>query len=354
MKLLAEINKLLQLFKTSSDVNTFKNILVVSNTGLGDTLLTTPAIVSLRKNFPELHITFMINKKLFPLFKGFDFVDGYVLYSSGLFSQLKIIFKLRRRKIDTIFLFHSNGPEDIFFSVLSGAMNILKTTDNLNHKYKKLFLNSPNKELKHNIDKKLDLVRIFKPKKIYYEMQIPWYDNEIDNYLEKNKHYIYIGIQLGAQDLYKMWPVDNFIYLAQEIFKKFSNVKFVMFGSTLLEQELVKKFEMGLDNSDLVINLCGKTSIESLPKILKEIEVLVSNDTGTFHLAVALKVKTVSLFGPTDSRVYGPYQDLKLHRVIQANGEFVNYLPKKQRSQEGMQIISKDAVVNAVTNSLKV
>ena len=135
MKLITQINKLLPYLKNPSDINTFHNVLVVSNTGLGDTILSTPAIISLRNSFPDISITFMVNKKMFPLFDGFEFVDSFVFYSSGSLSQLRIINNLRKSKIDTIFLFHSNGPEDIVFSVFSGAKNILKMTDNPNHEY---------------------------------------------------------------------------------------------------------------------------------------------------------------------------------------------------------------------------
>ena len=102
MKLLEQINKFVPYFKKLSDVNAFRNILVVSNTGLGDTLLSTPSIVSLRKSFPEIRITFLINKKMFPLFEGFEFIDDFVLYSSGFLSQLKIINELLDQCINLI------------------------------------------------------------------------------------------------------------------------------------------------------------------------------------------------------------------------------------------------------------
>ena len=65
MKFIAQINKLLPYFKKPSDINSFDNILVVSNSGLGDTILSTPSIVSLRNSFPDINITFMVNKKMF-------------------------------------------------------------------------------------------------------------------------------------------------------------------------------------------------------------------------------------------------------------------------------------------------
>jgi len=352
MKFIAQINKLLPYFKKPSDINSFDNILVVSNSGLGDTILSTPSIVSLRNSFPDINIIFMVNKKIFPLFDGFEFVDSFVLYSSGFFSQLRIINNLRKRKIDTIFLFHSNGPEDIFFSVFSGAKNILKMTDNPNHKYKKIFINSPNLTTKHDIEKKLDLVRLFNPDKLYKKMLIPKHFYSENSYLKKDPGIKYIGMQLGAQDIYKMWPIDNFICLAEKICKEFSNIKFVMLGSTKYEQNLVKKFQLGFSGSDLIVNLCGNSSIKSLPKILNDLELVITNDTGTLHLAIALQIKTVSLFGPTDSRVFGPYQDLDIHKVIQKDGGFVNDLPKKQRSQEGMRLIKVDDVYCSIKDLL--
>jgi len=352
MKLITQINKLLPYLKKPSNINTFHNVLVVSNTGLGDTILSTPAIISLRNSFPEINITFMVNKKMFPLFDGFEFVDSFVLYSSGFFSQLRIINNLRKRKIDTIFLFHSNGPEDIFFSVFSGAKNILKMTGNPNHEYKKIFLNTSNFTTKHNIENKLDLVRLFNPDKVYKKMHIPKHFYSENNYLKKDPGIKYIGMQLGAQDIYKMWPIDNFICLAEKICKEFSNIKFAMLGSTKYEQNLVKKFQLGFSKSDLLVNLCGDSSIQSLPKILNDLELVITNDTGTLHLAIALQIKTISLFGPTDSKIFGPYQDFNLHKLIQVDGSFVNNLPKKQRGQEGMELIDANQVFIKVVESL--
>lgn len=105
MKIIKYINKILPSFKKQSDVNNFKNILVVSNTGLGDTILGIPAIKSLRKSFPDIKITFLVNKKMFSLFDGLDFVDDYLLYERGFFKQLVLIKQLQKRKLIRFFFF---------------------------------------------------------------------------------------------------------------------------------------------------------------------------------------------------------------------------------------------------------
>lgn len=353
MKLIAQINKLVVRYKKPSDKKSFKNILVVSNSGLGDTILSTPAIISIRKSFPEVKLTFMVHKNFFPLFEGYEFVDSFLEYKSGFFPQLKIIKSLRKKKIDTIFLFHSNGPEDIFFSICSGAKNILKMTDNHYHPYRHIFLNSPNLKKKHDIEKKLDLLRVFHPSLVLKQMRLPQRYYPKKNSINKDQASTYIGIQLGAQDLYKIWPVERFICLALMINDEYKNIKFILFGSTEYDRNLVKKFQTGIGASAFIEDLCGKTAIEDLPHEVNKLDLLITNDTGLLHLAVALRVKTVSLFGPTNSKVFGPYQDLDLHRVIQKDGFFVNNLPKKLRSQEGMQLIGVDIVFNTIIESLK-
>ena len=54
------------------------------------------------------------------------------------------------------------------------------------------------------------------------------------------------------------------------------------------------------------LNLVGKTSLDDLIHCLRECTLLVSNDTGTMHLAAALGVPTVSIFGSTEPILTGP------------------------------------------------
>lgn len=343
MKLLDLINKSIQIFKKEPDPSKFKNVLVVSNTGFGDTLLSTPAIITLRSNFQDLNITFLINKKIYPLFEDFEYVDDFILYTTGFLTQLKIIRKIRSKYIDTIFLFHSNGPEDIFFSILGGAHNILKSTNNQSHPYKDIFLNSLKQPDKHIIEQRIDLINVFNQKEIYTKMKIsPKFHNE--KFFKNRTNEILIALQIGAQDIYKIWRIENFIRLANRILSYKPNIDIVVIGSTNLEIALSKKFMKEISQPERVVNLCGTTKLEELPLVLNSINMIVTNDTGIMHLAIALQTPTLSLFSPTKAWQYGPYQDLNIHRVIQKDGDFVNNKPKKARSQKAMDLISVDEV----------
>jgi len=342
MKLLNSVNKLIfsQRKKHSDDL--LGNVLVVSNTGFGDTLLSTPAIKSLRKSFLNEKIIFLVNKKYASLFRKYKYVDAIWNYSGGYLNLFSLIVRCRINKIHTIFLLHSNSPEDIFIVLLSGAKNILKWTDNIDHPYKNLFLNQIQLKEQHNIEKKIDLIRFFNPKFIHTSMTISdYYDNQSPVDFLSNKKSV-IGIQLGAQDIYKIWPVESVIKLSLFLLSK--NYFLVFFGSTKFEYKMMLEVEKAVSSSG-IYNLVCKTKIDELPSYLKQIKLLVTNDTGILHLAIAMKIKTLSLFGPTSSKEFGAYQDQNLHHSIQKNGFFVNDKPKKSRTQDGMKLISVDEVI---------
>jgi ADP-heptose:LPS heptosyltransferase len=55
------------------------------------------------------------------------------------------------------------------------------------------------------------------------------------------------------------------------------------------------------------VNLTGNTSLVSLPALVKRADWVIANDSGPMHLAAALGVKVLGIFGPTDPRLFGPY-----------------------------------------------
>lgn len=79
------------------------------------------------------------------------------------------------------------------------------------------------------------------------------------------------------------------------------------------------------------LNLTGNTSLTSLAAIVAKADWVVSNDSGPMHLAAALGVKTLGIFGPTDPRLFGPYPlNAPTNFVIQAPVGELRNLPAKE------------------------
>jgi len=329
--------------KKIEDLNSSpKHFLIISSTALGDTLLSTPAIKSLRKSFPKAEITTLINKKIAPLLKNFKYADNMILYHGGYKKFIRTLREIREKKPEAVLIFHGNGPQDIAFSVLSGANFILKHPTKSPHK-KYLSFNFEQK-YQHTIEDRLDLVRIIGGTNIEKTMGIPPLDNKaaeakIEGFLDNAAHII--GFQIGASHVYNMWPIENFIALARNILALDNSTQIVITG---IKREYASARQIISACGERIINCCGKFKVDELPYLIKKMRLLITGDTGPMHLAVALKVPTISLFSSADSNITGPYQDLHMHRIIRKDGRFVAKLSKKQRDDSAMKLITPDEV----------
>jgi ADP-heptose:LPS heptosyltransferase len=81
---------------------------------------------------------------------------------------------------------------------------------------------------------------------------------------------------------------------------------------------------------NMFLNLTGNTSLVSLPTLIKRASWVICNDSGPLHLAAALGVSTLGIFGPTDPRLFGPYPlTAPTNHVVQAPIGNLNLLTAK-------------------------
>lgn len=121
----------------------------------------------------------------------------------------------------------------------------------------------------------------------------------------------YIVLNVGASRVVKQWAPDHFAALADLIDKKFHLQPVLTGGHEDMEIGKKIKDKTGCN----IIDLIGKTSVPQLVEVIADARCVVSCDTGAMHLASALGVDLVALFGPTDPRRTGPFYG----RVIQKN-----------------------------------
>jgi lipopolysaccharide heptosyltransferase II len=108
-----------------------------------------------------------------------------------------------------------------------------------------------------------------------------------------------IGLCPGAEyGPAKRWLPERFAEVAAAI-----DAQWILFG-TEKDAEIGKTIENSL--GEKCVNRIGKTSLEELINELRECRLLLTNDTGTMHLATLLGVPVVALFGSTEDRLTGP------------------------------------------------
>ena len=72
------------------------------------------------------------------------------------------------------------------------------------------------------------------------------------------------------------------------------------------EREFVEGLRARLKAPDKAPNLAGKLKLDELIELLRQTELLITNDSGPLHLAELLRTKTVSFFGPETPALFGP------------------------------------------------
>ncbi len=120
------------------------------------------------------------------------------------------------------------------------------------------------------------------------------------------------GLSWGRDAHFKHWPAEKFAMLASWLIEE-NQASVVLLGDAA-EKEIAGVILENLRHR--CIDLTGATTLAQLCAVIARLDVLIANDGGPLHIAVAQGVPTVSFFGPVDEKVYGPYPASERHRVI--------------------------------------
>lgn len=114
------------------------------------------------------------------------------------------------------------------------------------------------------------------------------------------------GSAIKSDSAIKTAPPEKFIKTVEQLRKNNSKRKFFFIGSAS-EREYVEK--MQVCDGKHIFNVCGLLSLRESAALLQRCRLLISNDSGVTHIASALKMNHIVLFGATDEVEFGPYQN---------------------------------------------
>ncbi|TKJ41602.1 hypothetical protein CEE37_03285 [candidate division LCP-89 bacterium B3_LCP] len=116
-----------------------------------------------------------------------------------------------------------------------------------------------------------------------------------------------IGMNVNASDVAveRRWPLENFAALVDLAMTKL-NAQVVLYGSPDERKYVERAVAMMRRNP---VNLAGKTSLRQAIAIMNRLDMFLTNDSGPLHLAYAMNVPTISLWGPESPERYGPLGD---------------------------------------------
>lgn len=309
--------------------NKIKKIMILGSIGIGNLLLFSPALKALKKEFPNAHITFIVLKKSFEqLYEHSPDVDEIIIVEKklypGVWGKIKLISELRKKKFDvSITTFPANRFEYNLLPFLSGAKLRIAHKYNLKVLTSLSFLQNhrvPVDYTIHDLEQNLNLLKgldmDFNGERRLYINVTEENRKEAEQFLEKNglkNKKLIIGFHPGSSVergmIMKRWDKKKYAELAQRIVKKYDASVLIFGGNDEDELKAYIKESAG----EGVLNVSG-LSLMDTAALIGKCSLFISNDSGLMHVAAAMDVKTIALFGLSDPLRTAPYGDK--HTVV--------------------------------------
>ncbi len=325
--------------KQHSDAD--QSILVRSTNWLGDAVMTLPALNALRRSRPRARISVLTRPGLEPLFESPGVVDDVLIYDRGgtnsasaWIAFLKMARRLRRYEFDTALLF-----QGAFEAALLVALARIPSRIGYASQGRRLLLTTPlekpGKRLPtHETLNYLAIVDAATGQPTDIESPSNRSQEDIGPVLTASEKQQAAAVALlamhgvspgegsiailnpGATNSHaKRWPESHFVELADELADA-TSCRVVIVGSHS-EREIATRISSFVKGNK-PINIAGLTDLSTLIGVLSMASVVVSNDTGTAHVAAALGRPTLTIFGPTNELETAPLG--RMSQIVRAPG----------------------------------
>ncbi len=298
-----------------------KKILIVQLRRIGDVLMCTPSLRALRKKFPKSYIAFLTEKESETLLKGNPYVDELIVLEKDRYGNplymLKQIHNIRKKSFDLTVDFFGN-PRSAWICFLSGAFYRLGP----NLGVRGLFYNlkiPKDKVPKYAAQSRLDGLKILGIKSQDCTLDFFLSDKAKDfakSFFKKSdikEDNLIISVSPISRRHFKRWSLERYAEVCDFMVSKYKAKIILVWGPE--ERSVVEKLK-DLSKNEIIISPPTHT-LQELGAILKRCDLHFGNDNGTKHIAVAVGIPTLTIYGP-HSHISWTYPDKKRHKWIQA------------------------------------
>jgi heptosyltransferase-1 len=289
-------------------------VALIKPSALGDIVHSLPVLTALRMRYPQAYIAWIVNKAYAPLLDGHPDLDETIAFDrhalrvgagQSLLSYLRFLSQLRSRRFDLVIDLQGLLRSGLM-TLTSGAarrVGIGSAREGAAWCYTDC-LPIPRSDI-HAIDRywvvaeALDLAGEQKHFKVpLAPAAIQWALARLNEFPQP---WLMLGV--GARWLTKRWPVQHFAALVQQAQRRFGGT--AIFVGGVDEAALARQAAAMLEGA--VCNLTANTTLPQLAAVLSLADVMIANDTGPLHLAVALGRPVVAPYLCTQIVLTGPY-----------------------------------------------
>jgi len=298
--------------------------------GIGDVLFTTPLVANLRLCWPQAKIAYLANRRTADFLRSQPGIHQVLVYErdefAGHFSKyIELWQNIRQQGFDGVFDFSLNSGLG-FLCAASGIRRRIGFDYRKRGKFLTDRLDLAGYEGRHVIEYYLDLLRLIdvpvQTNRMTLDIpaqELQWAKDWIKKQaIDPAKPLIAVlpggGASWGQSAGLKRWGASKYAHLIDKIVENF-DAAVILMGDPK-ERELCR--EVAGETNFPVYFAVGETSVLGMAALLTQCRAAILNDGGPLHVAVAVGVRTISIFGPVDPAVYGPYP-VADHLVVRKN-----------------------------------
>jgi len=308
--------------KKTNKIDNINNILIIRLSSIGDIVLTSPIIRSLRQTFPQSQISYITFSNYSDIIRFNPQIDNKIYISK---NDLKTNFSEYAKRnqsfynnthYDIIIDLHNNRYSKKIITILKYDY-LFKVHKQRLHKLSLVYLKKPlikDFNVVENYFASFDKFINVHKDNLGLEF---WFDDE-QTYLSSKQNYkndkIVISIAPGAAHKTKQWLAQYFVELIQLLDLEYKDKLEIRLLGSHTEKELADYIEK---NSQVeLINFVGKTSLVETAKLIDQSTLMITNDTGLMHIAAARQTPIVAIFGSSVQELgFAPYRTT--HSIVE-------------------------------------
>jgi lipopolysaccharide heptosyltransferase II len=304
----------------------FQRILIVNPFGIGDVLFSTPMIAALKEHFPGVSISFIGNARTAPFLKNDPRIDQVFSYERDEFfvvyrrSPWQFFLKWKRF-VDELRAGQFDLALDLSLnSGLGLALKLAGIPKRVGHDFKGrgrfLTDRSPLKgyEGRHVVEHHFELLRSLGIQAVPGKMTFPiskedeaWAGRFLKEKDISSARIVGLypggGASWGTGASVRLWATEKYAKLADKVIENTSAI-IILMGD---KADLSRCEDIARRMSRRPVIAAGETNLGQSAALMKCCRFLIMNDGGAMHVAAALGVRNVVVFGPVDEKTYGPF-----------------------------------------------
>lgn len=316
-----------------------RRIAIVKPSALGDIAHSLPVLTALKQRFPHSQISWIVNRGYAPILEGHPDLDEIVTFDRGAMRQgwlrggvdfIRFLKHLRSLRFDMVIDLQGLLRTGLMTRATGASVRIGLASAREGSRYCYTHCIDDKIGVMHAVDRYWRIIEALGDAPSHKTMHVPiqseartWAAAQLQQYPRP-----WLAVGVGSRWLTKRWPPQHFAALMRSVQDRFGGTA-VFVGATE-EADLAQQAATQLQGP--TCQLTGKTTLPQLVALLAECDVMVANDTGPLHLAVALGRPVVAPYTCTLIERTGPYGQITgaVATSIWCKGSYLKTCPRME------------------------